>query len=76
MSRHMYQEPTELGIFIHFSWSLLHLSSAAVLNCIMDHCDLSTAELHFGVCSLAGGQLAGAEGFQAPAKPSWPYLCL
>lgn len=71
----MYQEPTELGIFIYFIWSLL-LSSSVVFNCVMDPCDLSTVELHFGVCSLAGGQLVGAEGIQAPAKPSWPYLCL
>lgn len=71
----MYQEPTELGIFIYLSWSLL-LSSSVAFNCIMDHFNLSTEELHFRVCSLAGGQLVGAEGIQAPAKPSWPYLCL
>lgn len=73
MSQHMYLEPTERGIFIYFNWSLL-LSSSVTFICVMDHYDVSTVELHFGV--LAGGQLVGAEGIQAPAKPSWPYLCL
>lgn len=75
MSQHMYQQQRELGIFIYFSRSLL-LSSSVIFKCSMDHCDLSTVELHFGACGLAGGQLVGAEWIQAPAKPSWPYLCL
>lgn len=71
----MYQDLTELRIFIHFTWSLL-LSSSVVFNCVMDRCDLSIVQLHFGVCCLAEGQLVGAEGIWAPAKPSWPYCCL